>query len=118
MQLLTCACMHAAQSGSGLQFHIASRLQVVSAAGFAWVWKRSVPLWLGDHSVSWCCSDEELVRQAKEWTILGKDLVAQVTCSEPYEWQDATEKEWEFSPDVQASNGSEPLHVRASTLWY
>lgn len=57
-------------------------------------------------------SDEELVKQAKEWSILGKDLVAQVTCAEPYEWQGLTDAQWEFSPDVQASNGSEPLHVR------
>ena len=57
------------------------------------------------------CSDEELVRKAKEWSIQGKDLVAEVTCSEPYEWSADTEDEWEFSPDVLASNGSEPLHV-------
>ena len=52
------------------------------------------------------------MKQAKEWTILGKDLVAQVSCTEPYEWQGSTETEWEFSKAVLASNGSEPLHVR------
>ena len=63
-----------------------------------------------------CCSDDQLVRQAKEWSILGKDLVAEVTCAEPYEWTDDTEDEWEFSPDVLASNGTEPLHVRTCQL--
>ncbi|KAK9804592.1 hypothetical protein WJX73_004577 [Symbiochloris irregularis] len=58
-------------------------------------------------------SDDQLVRQAKEWSILGKDLVAEVTCAEPYEWTDDTEDEWEFSPDVLATNGLEPLHVVA-----
>ena len=36
----------------------------------------------------------------------------QVTCSEPYEWKDPTEGEWEFSPAVQSMNGDKPFHVR------
>jgi hypothetical protein len=34
----------------------------------------------------------------KSWTIVGKDLIKEVTCSEPYEWKDSTEQEWEFAP--------------------
>uniref|UniRef100_A0A7S3E1U0 Carbamoyl phosphate synthase arginine-specific small chain n=1 Tax=Chloropicon laureae TaxID=464258 RepID=A0A7S3E1U0_9CHLO len=41
-------------------------------------------------------SDEALVQQATEWSILGKDLLKEVTCKEPYEWKEETEGEWEF----------------------
>lgn len=65
-----------------------------------------------------CCSDEQLVQQAQQWSILGKDLVSQVTCSEPYEWQGSTEANWEFSEAVRSSNGSEPLHVSVKSTAY
>ena len=54
---------------------------------------------------------EELVQQTKSWSILGKDLISEVTCSEPYEWKDTTEHEWEFNPNVLARNGEQPFHV-------
>lgn len=56
---------------------------------------------------------EELVSKTKSWSILGKDLISEVTCSEPYEWKDPTEAEWEFNPAVTNSNGEKPFHVRA-----
>jgi hypothetical protein len=33
----------------------------------------------------------------KSWTIVGKDLIKEVTCAEPYEWKDPTGEEWEFA---------------------
>ena len=58
--------------------------------------------------------DEELLRQTKEWSIVGKDLIREVTCAEPYEWKDPTGEEWEFSPEAQAALGGErPFHVVA-----
>ncbi|EFN59093.1 hypothetical protein CHLNCDRAFT_18988 [Chlorella variabilis] len=50
-------------------------------------------------------SDEDLVAQTKAWTIVGKDLIKEVTCSEPYEWQDPTGEEWEFAPEAKAAGG-------------
>jgi len=41
-------------------------------------------------------SNEQLVKKATEWSILGKDLLKEVTCKEPYEWNTLTEEEWEF----------------------
>jgi carbamoyl-phosphate synthase small subunit len=58
-------------------------------------------------------SDDELLEQARSWSILGKDLISEVTCSEPYEWTDPTINEWEFSAAVKARAGSEPFHVVA-----
>ncbi|KAK9806878.1 hypothetical protein WJX72_005945 [[Myrmecia] bisecta] len=58
-------------------------------------------------------SDEDLVQRTKNWTIVGKDLIAEVTCKEPYEWKDPTEDEWEFSKAAEARNGGEPFHVVA-----
>jgi carbamoyl-phosphate synthase small subunit len=45
-----------------------------------------------------------------------KALHVQVTCSEPYEWKDPTEGEWEFSPAVHSLNGDKPFHVSAYFL--
>jgi len=42
-------------------------------------------------------TDEELVQQAKEWSIEGKDLISDVTTKEVYTWKDPTLPEWEFS---------------------
>jgi carbamoyl-phosphate synthase small subunit len=55
-------------------------------------------------------TDEELLAMTKSWSIVGKDLIKEVTCSEPYEWQD-TSGEWEFSAD--AINQKKPYHVVA-----
>ncbi|PSC68830.1 carbamoyl-phosphate synthase S chain [Micractinium conductrix] len=58
-------------------------------------------------------SDEDLVARTKSWTIVGKDLIKEVTCSEPYKWSDPTGEEWEFAPAAKAVNGAEPLKVVA-----
>jgi hypothetical protein len=42
-------------------------------------------------------SDAELTAMAKNWTIVGKDLLRVVSCTEPYEWKDPTDEEWEFN---------------------
>lgn len=47
-------------------------------------------------------SDSELVEKAKGYNIVGKDLISEVTCTEPYEWKDTT-GEWEFSAEAKAS---------------
>lgn len=57
-------------------------------------------------------SDEELIERARSWSIVGKDLITDISIKEPYEWKDATVDEWEFSKAVRAQNGAtEPLHV-------
>lgn len=53
-------------------------------------------------------TDEELIAMTKSWSIVGKDLIKEVTCSEPYEWKD-TSGEWEFSSD--ASSQEQPYKV-------
>lgn len=62
-------------------------------------------------------SDAELAAQAKQWTITGKDLLSVVSCTEPYEWKDATDEEWEFAPDALAdsakASGGKPYTVVA-----
>lgn len=58
-------------------------------------------------------SVEELVAQAKSWTIVGKDLLSEVTCKEPYVWRQGTAAEWEFSNTARGSSGQPPLHVVA-----
>lgn len=50
-------------------------------------------------------SDEELVARAKAYDIVGKDLISEVTCGEPYEWKDTT-GEWEFSNEAKANKDS------------
>jgi carbamoyl-phosphate synthase small subunit len=43
---------------------------------------------------------------AKNWTIVGKDLLTVVSCKEPYEWKDPTISEWEFNQQaLQAQQG-------------
>lgn len=56
-------------------------------------------------------TDEELVSMTKNWTIVGKDLLSVVSCTEPYEWKDPTETEWEFNNSTQKV--SEKFHVVA-----
>ena len=62
--------------------------------------------------------EADLVEQAKSWSILGKDLIGEVSCEAPYEWKEATEGEWEFdaaaaSAAAAAPPGEGPLHVVA-----
>lgn len=57
-------------------------------------------------------TDEELIEMSKTWSIVGKDLITNVSCSEPYEWKDKTEGEWEFSETVPAAD-AEKYHVIA-----
>ena len=57
-------------------------------------------------------SDEELVAMAKDWTIVGKDMISEVTCAEPYEWTDPTGEEWEWAAEAKASTPGS-LHVVA-----
>lgn len=57
-------------------------------------------------------SDEELVAMAKDWTIVGKDMISEVTCAEPYEWSDPTGEEWEWAAEAKASTPGS-LHVVA-----
>jgi carbamoyl-phosphate synthase small subunit len=59
---------------------------------------------------------EELVQQTKSWSILGKDLISEVTCREPYEWKDPTEDEWEFNPAAKNGKIEKPFHVRSRDL--
>lgn len=55
-------------------------------------------------------SDDELLDMARSWDIVGMDLISGVTCSEPYEWKDATSAEWDFNTN---GKDSEKLHVVA-----
>ena len=43
-------------------------------------------------------SDEDLVQVAKEFNIVGRDLLSVVTRKESGPWGDATQEEWEFNP--------------------
>jgi carbamoyl-phosphate synthase small subunit len=56
---------------------------------------------------------EELVAMAKGWTIVGKDLLSVVSCTEPYEWTETTDNEWEFNPRAKERNNGKPFHVVA-----
>ncbi|EFJ47406.1 hypothetical protein VOLCADRAFT_81499 [Volvox carteri f. nagariensis] len=58
-------------------------------------------------------SDEELVNMAKSWTIVGKDLLSVVSCTEPYEWGKGTTEEWEFNGRTKLSKQHGPYHVVA-----
>ncbi|MDA9098851.1 glutamine-hydrolyzing carbamoyl-phosphate synthase small subunit [bacterium] len=42
-------------------------------------------------------TDEELVTMCKEWTIVGKDMISEVSSKEQYEWTDPTGAEWEWA---------------------
>ena len=61
-------------------------------------------------------SDEELIKMAKGWNIVGQDLISGISITEPYEWKDPTVEEWEFSHAVKSRNGTEPLHVSLARL--
>lgn len=59
--------------------------------------------------------DAELVAKAKSFSIAGKDLISEVTCSEPYVWSEgATDAEWEFSAAAKKATGdNKPFNVVA-----
>lgn len=57
-------------------------------------------------------TDEELVAMTKEWTIVGKDMISEVTCAEKYEWSEKTGAEWEWAEGAKnAKDGT--YHVVA-----
>ncbi|KAG2426313.1 hypothetical protein HXX76_013070 [Chlamydomonas incerta] len=58
-------------------------------------------------------TDAELVTMAKGWTIVGKDLLSVVSCTEPYEWSKGTSDEWEFNHRAKLSKQHGPFHVVA-----
>jgi carbamoyl-phosphate synthase small subunit len=58
-------------------------------------------------------SDADLLAATKAWTIVGKDLISEVTCAEPYVWKDVTGDEWEFAAAVLARAGGKPYEVVA-----
>lgn len=40
----------------------------------------------------------------------GKDLITDVSCSDPYEWKDKTDGEWEFSKTIPDGD-AQKFHV-------
>ena len=58
-------------------------------------------------------SDADLIEQTKSWTIVGKDLIKEVTCTEPYEWKDTTGEEWEWVANATELSGGKPFNVVA-----
>ncbi len=60
-------------------------------------------------------SDAELVNMAKSWTIVGKDLLSVVSCTEPYEWRVGTDQEWEFNGKTK-QKPAQPYHVSATAV--
>lgn len=60
---------------------------------------------------------EQLVAKTKEWSIVGKDLISEVTCKETYEWSQGTDAEWEAGLVLKAKasrvEGAVPFHVVA-----
>eukprot|EP00879_Flechtneria_rotunda_P028948 GHRR01031190.1.p1 GENE.GHRR01031190.1~~GHRR01031190.1.p1 ORF type:complete len:312 (+),score=46.78 GHRR01031190.1:35-970(+) len=60
-----------------------------------------------DHSKS----NEELMNMAKNWTIVGKDLLSVVSCTEPYEWKDPTMSEWEFNEQAKQAAAGKRFRV-------
>jgi carbamoyl-phosphate synthase small subunit len=60
--------------------------------------------------------EADLVARARGFSIVGVDLVAEVTCAAPYEWTEGTLPEWEFNPRAapgHASRPATPYHVVA-----
>lgn len=53
----------------------------------------------------------------QSWSIVGKDLISEVTCSEPYQWKDPTGEEWEFSDAARLQAGKAPFHVGPKPLF-
>lgn len=57
-------------------------------------------------------TDDELAAMARDWTIVGKDMIGTVTCKESYEWMDATDGEWEWAPGRGVFFFSHPFFLR------
>ncbi|MEW5297685.1 MAG: hypothetical protein WDW38_006859 [Sanguina aurantia] len=55
-------------------------------------------------------SDAELLAMSKSWTIVGKDLLSVVSCTEPYEWRQGTHEEWEFNAAAVKKHSGEPIY--------
>ena len=51
-------------------------------------------------------SDEALVEMTKSWSIVGQDLIKEVTCQAPYVWTE-TSGAWEFSDDARNAKTAE-----------
>lgn len=49
-------------------------------------------------------TDEDLLDMAKNWKIVGVDLISGVSCDAPYEWSDKTDSEWEFKRDQHSAD--------------
>jgi carbamoyl-phosphate synthase small subunit len=48
-------------------------------------------------------TDDELVEMCKNWTIVGKDMISEVSSKETYEWKETTGAEWEWAQDAKDS---------------
>ena len=48
-------------------------------------------------------TDAELVAMCKEWTIVGKDMISEVSSKETYAWNDTTGAEWEWAQEAKDS---------------
>ena len=48
-------------------------------------------------------TDAELVAMCKEWTIVGKDMISEVSSKETYNWNDTTGAEWEWAQEAKDS---------------
>lgn len=57
-------------------------------------------------------TDDELIEMSKNWKIVGKDLITDSSCKEPYEWKDKTDGEWEFSTTIPDGD-AQKFHVVA-----
>ena len=54
-------------------------------------------------------SNDALVKMAKAYNIVGKDLIGEVCVKKPYKWVDPTEDEWEFAE--KAKNHKDKFNV-------
>ena len=48
-------------------------------------------------------TDAELVAMCKEWTIVGKDMISEVSSKKTYAWNDTTGAEWEWAQEAKDS---------------
>ncbi|GAQ81155.1 Multifunctional pyrimidine synthesis protein CAD [Klebsormidium nitens] len=46
--------------------------------------------------------DDELIKQAQGWKIVGVDLITPASTKRVYEWKDKTGDEWEFAPEANS----------------
>ncbi|KAG0456407.1 hypothetical protein HPP92_024195 [Vanilla planifolia] len=68
------------------------------------------PSYAGVLSTEESKSDKELVEMARQWKIVGVDLISDVSCKTPYTWSEKTDLEWEFKNVV---DHGEEFHVVA-----